>query len=96
MRYLPIPGIVREIICGMNILIPTRPASEFCKSILPLPILWAAAWDALSKGKSFEYNVEAHSKILRISREQAEMNLRNFCEDLCAKGFMLKIEDSED
>ena len=95
MRYVTRPGIVREMICGTNILIPTRAASEYCKSILPLPILLAAAWDALSNGKSFEYNVTAHSKILHISQEQAEANLRQFCEDLCKKGFMMKIEYSD-
>ena len=93
MNYVPRPGIVRVVICGENVLIPSRSASDYCKTVQRLPLMLAAAWNAFEKGVSFENNVNVLSQIMRSPREKVKENLRISCEELCKKGFMIRVED---
>ncbi len=93
MNYRPRPGIVKTKLCGMNVLIPTREASEYCQSIQVLPMLWAATWEAFDRGSSIEKAIPVHVIFTKKTPEECRENLQKFCTDMVKKGFFIEIPE---
>ena len=93
MKYVPRPGIVKVRLCGMNVLIPTREASAYCKTLQPLPMLWNATWDAFCKGSTIEKSVPVHVLITKKSPEECRSRLELFCKAMVEKGFFIEVPD---
>ena len=95
MKYKAREGVVLTKLCGMNVLIPTRAAFDSCHTIQPLPLLWAATWDCLAKGKPTEEIIQVHQILTKKSREEIVSKLEQFYEDLANKGFAIRCEDEK-
>ena len=94
MKYTPTPGVVMTKICGQNVLIPTRAAYDRCKSVQILPTFLAGTYEMIQKGNSMEEILKIHRIFKRKKTdEQILSEIEDFCETLCAKGFLIRVED---
>lgn len=82
-------------LCGMNVLIPQREASAFCSSIQRLPFLWAATWDAFSRGTTIEKSVPVHVMLTKKTPEECRADLEKFCRTMVERGFMIEVPDDQ-
>ena len=97
MKYIETPGIVRTKICGETVLIPTRAAYDYCKSVQILPKLWAGTYSSICRGAPMEKILNIHRMFMRQKTdEQILTEIEDFCEKLCAKGFLLRSDDAPD
>ena len=96
MNYKPRPGIVKVKLCGTPVLIPTREASAYCKTMQPLTTLWSVTWDAFCNGTTIEKSVPVHVMFTKKSQEECRARLEKFCNDMVKKGFFIEIpEDAQ-
>ena len=93
MKYRARPGIVKTKICDQYVLIPTREASDACTTILPLPKLWAATWDAIITDYPMDKSVKIHMLLTRQSEEEVRKRISDFCKSLCKQGFLIEVPD---
>ena len=97
MKYIETPGIVRTKICGETVLIPTRAAYDYCKSVQILPKLWAGTYSSICRGAPMEKILKIHRMFMRQKTdEQILTEIEDFCKKLCAKGFLLRSDDAPD
>ena len=95
MKYKARPGIVKTQICDQYVLIPTRQASDACTTMLPLPKLWAATWDAIAIDYPLEQSVKIHMLFTRKSEEEVRKRIDDFCKSLCRQGFLMEVPEEE-
>lgn len=93
MNYKPRPGIAKVKLCGKDVLIPLREASEYCKTTLVLPTLWSATWNAFCRGSSIEKTVPVHVLFTKKNPEECRAKIQEFCCDLVEKGFFIEVPD---
>lgn len=94
MKYTATPGIVQTKICGQTVLIPTRAAYDRCKSVQILPLLWAGTYSSICSGAPIDQILAVH-RIFKRKKTDEEIlaEIEDFCEKLCAKGFLIRVED---
>ena len=94
MKYTATPGIVVTKICGQTVLIPTREAYDRCKTVQVLPLLWASTYKSIANGGSLDTILTAH-RIFKRKKTDEEIlaEIEDFCEMLCTKGFLIRVED---
>ena len=96
MKYIENPGIVRTKICGETVLIPTRAAYDYCKSVQILPKLWAGTYSSICRGAPMEKILKIHRMFMRQKTdEQILTEIEDFCKKLCAKGFLTEVPDPD-
>ena len=95
MKYKPRPGIVKTKLCDQYVLIPTRAAFSECNSILPLPKLWAATWDAIATDYPLEKSVKFHMILTRKPEEEVRKSIDDFCKALCRNGFLIEVPETD-
>lgn len=94
MKYVETPGIVRTKICGQTVLLPTRAASHRCKTARILPMLWAGTYNSICRGDPMEKILTVHRIFMKQKTdEQILAGVEDFCERLCAEGFLTRVED---
>lgn len=93
MKYKPRPGIVMVRICGENLLVPTREASEACPHVILLPLMAAALWEELEKGRDAERLSLVFQKLSKKPKEEVDRRIEALLVDLKEKGYVLKVED---
>ena len=93
MKYTATPGIVQTKICGQTVLIPTRAAYDRCKSVQILPLLWAGTYSSICSGAPIDQILAVH-RIFKRKKTDEEIlaEIEDFCEKLCAKGFLIRTE----
>lgn len=95
MKYIPRPGIVFSTICGVHVLIPTRPVYHECKSMIRLPFIWAATFELLDKPDGKNRIFQLHRLISKKSDEEIVNSVENFCQKLYRDGYLVKVPDEE-
>ena len=94
MKYRIRSGIVKAEICGSHYLIPTRKASEECSQILRLSLLTMASWELLEKHREQDiYRV--YEILTKKPADEVRETVDQMLSDLCAKGFLIEVEDEE-
>ena len=96
MKYKLRPGIVIAKVCGNNLLVPDRQASEKCPYILRISKLWAAHLTAMANGKPMDRIYTNHSIITKKSMEESQEAVDHFLSILFEKGFLIPVEDEDD
>lgn len=94
MEYKPRDGIVKAVICGQTLLVPTRRASEDCPNIASLTMLEGMFWWQLCNGKSIEEICAFYSGVTFKPIEEARPVVEGFFGRLCEKGFVVPAEES--
>ncbi len=92
MEYKPREGIVRVMVCGVSLLVPTRRASEECPNIATLSMLEDMFWFQLAKGRSMEEICTFYSKMSFKPIDDARPAVEGFFERLYEKGFVVAAE----
>ena len=93
MKYQYRPGIVRVQICGEYLLVPTREASEACPEIIRLPLLSAAVLEEVEKGRDLSIISGSFQKLTRRSASDIDSRIHVILENLCEKGYLIRVED---
>ena len=93
MNYLPRPGIVTAQLCGMNVLIPSRQASAYCSTIVPLTFLGTIIWAGIEKDYPIEKVLEIYRMFSKKPDEELIEKIEDFCQKLQKKGFVIPKED---
>ena len=93
MKYKIRPGIVSAKICGVNLLIPNRAASEYCPRIQKIGLIPAAAMEVLEKGESIDKIYTLVRILGSTTDEEARRKVDGMLEDLFIKGYL--VEDQE-
>ena len=96
MNYIPRPGIIRSSLCGMPVLIPSRIASDACKTILPLNFFGVAVWVGIEKDYELEQVLAPLRPFSRKSDEELAQQVERCCQKFCAAGFALPKEKHPD
>lgn len=94
MNYRPRPGIVKTKLCGMNVLIPQREASDFCASIQRLPFIWSVAWEVFSKGVTTEDFLPIYQAFMKKTPEESRQDVELFCKTMAERGFLIELPDN--
>ncbi len=94
MEYKPREGIVKVNVCGVNLLVPTRRASEECPSIATLSFIESIFWNRLCRGKTVEDTCAFYSGMTFKPIEEARPFVVGFFERLAEKGFVIPAEES--
>ncbi len=95
MRYQIRPGIVRTQICGAYYLIPTRKAAEDCPSIMRLSIFTASIWELMEKEREQDI-YRLYEVLTKKTAEESKEYVEKQLADLCAKGYLIEVEDGAD
>lgn len=95
MKYRVREGIIMTKLCGVSVLIPTREAFDHCHTIQRLPLLWAATWEGLVKGKTLEETIRVHEILTKKPREEVIYRLEQFYEELADKGFLVRCPEDD-
>ena len=95
MNYKPRDGIVLSKICGMNVLIPSRSASKYCSTILPLNSFGFLVWKSISEDDSIEKILDMCRIFSRRTDEENTNRIEAFTKALYEKGFIV-LKDTEE
>lgn len=93
MKYEKLNGVVHTKICGVHVLIPTRPVFDRCHKIQKLPLIWAMTWDILGQEDDERKILALHSMMRKLPEEKARKELEQFCEAMAEKGFLQLREE---
>ena len=89
-NYRPREGIVYTNICGQHVLIPTRSVYQYCKLLIPLPMIWAATWTLLKEGNE-EKVIKLHKILTKKSDHDIIEHINDFCKQMCEAGYMERV-----
>lgn len=92
MNYNIRNGLVRERVCGHELLIATAEARKHCPYLTELNEASAFIWHMLEDGADTEQMRESIVKEYEIPAAQAEETLRAFLADMEQKGYITKGE----
>lgn len=95
MRYQPREGVVGTPICGTFVLIPSRKVYDCCKTIQKMPAQWSLLWIMLEQGESMEHIYRFYSQNGRIPEQQVREKVDYVLKNLCQKGFLEEVPESE-
>ena len=90
MKYKLRPGVVSAKICGVNLLIPDRHASEYCPRIQKLGLIPAVAIEVLKKGEPIEKVYTVVRILGKTTQEEAQTRVDGMLEDLYIKGYLIE------
>ena len=90
MEYLPRPGIVCVRLCGKRVLVPSRLASDACKTVLPLNMPGYLIWTAIEKDEPLETLLELYGAFSRLTPEAQRTRIEDFCQRLLELGFVIR------
>ena len=88
MRYRIQKGLVRESICGQNVLIATIEAREKCPYLTQLNDDSAFIWDMLAAGQDTDEMITAVIEKYGISKQEASEGLEQFLNEMQKKHFI--------
>ena len=95
MNYKPRKGIVHVSICGAQLLIPSREASEYCHGILKLSLPELLIWRQLEKGADLAATEEQIAGMMMKPVEEIKPRLNAFYNRLLEKGYIESVEETE-
>lgn len=90
MDYIPRPGIVCTKICNKPMLIPSRQASEFCNTILPLSGSAYVVWTGIEKDYPLEKVLDIYSIFSKLDLESQKRRVEEQCEKFMKLGFVIR------
>ena len=90
MKYVPRPGIVCASLCGRRVLIPTRKASDVCKTVFPLSMSGFMIWSAIEQNDSMDKLLELYGSFSRLTPEEQVTRIEEFCQKLLNMGFVIR------
>ena len=96
MDYIPRPGIVSVKLCGQYVLIPSRQASDACKSALPLSMAGLMVWNAIVQDDSMEKLQNLYGVFSSLEPEAQLSKIQEFCQKLLKLGFILPKEQERE
>ena len=82
MKYKLQEGLVRETVCGKELLIATLEARKTCPYLMELNTASAFIWDCLAEGMGSEELIDRVVSEYDIPRETAEPKVLSFLEQL--------------
>ena len=82
-------------ICNMNVLVPSREASDACKTILPLTLLGTFIWSGIQKDLPIEKVLEVCRIFSKKSDEELTERSETCCRTLCEMGFAMPRPQQE-
>ncbi len=94
MDYIPRPGIVCASICGRRVLIPSRQASDACRSIFQLYGPYNVVWNGIEKDLPLEKVLEVYAIFSKLDPEEQKRRIENCCQKLLEAGFILPKPES--
>ncbi len=94
MRYNIRPGISHIKVCGVHLLVPNREASENCKEIMQLKLTGAITWELIENGRTIEDIYQLYRVLSKKDPEVVQKRVDSFLDDLCEKGFLIRVEKS--
>lgn len=92
-KYKPRPGIVKVRICGENLLVPTREASEACPRVIRLNLMAAALWTELEKGNGADKICRFFEILSKKPKEEVEEQIEKVLRDLYENGYLINAGD---
>ena len=93
MKYTIQKGLVRETVCGKELLIATLEARRSCPYLTVLNSASAYIWDLLEAGYDTEDMVRNVVTKYQISENDARSVLDRFIDELIGKSFITEITD---
>lgn len=93
MGYRCRPGIIRIKICGENMLVPTRAASEECPRVMRLSVMGAMLWEEILKGNDGSAVIPLFHRLTRKPEAEIQKKVEALLYDLHTKGFLLKTPE---
>ena len=95
MNYTVRPGIVPVSVCGANLLVPTRAASEACPNIATLSMIELMFWKKISLGEDTEKLYRLYASLSFQPIEKIQPKVDEILQRLYDRGFLLKQEDEQ-
>ena len=95
MNYTVRPGIVPVSVCGANLLVPTRAASEACPNIATLSMIELMFWKKISLGEDTEKLYQLYASLSFHTVEDVRPKVDSMLQRLFEHGFLLKQEDEQ-
>lgn len=89
MNYKIRHGIIRTKICGVQMLVPTREASEKCPNVMQLSLISSIVWETIEKNMPMEKAHQACKILLRKSDEEVDARIKTIIDHFCEKGFLV-------
>lgn len=83
-------GVVRETICGENLLISTKEAREHCPYLTQLNESSAFIWAMIESGRESEDMISAIMQKYEVSKEEAHKGLNDFLSAMEKQNFIIK------
>ena len=93
MKYTIRKGLVRETVCGKELLIATLEARKTCPYLTVLNSASAYIWGLLEAGYDTEDMIKNVISKYQISDTDARSILNRFLNDLISKSFITEITD---
>ena len=90
MKYSIQNGVVREVICGQNILISTKEARKTCPYLTQLNEASVFVWKMLEDGKDTEDMKAEIVQEYQVSIEEAEEAMMEFLNGMEEQHFIVK------
>lgn len=95
MRYKIRPGITRTNICGVQVLVPTRKASEACPSLMRLNLISSIVWETIEKDLPMEKAKQACKILLRKPDNEVDARVQKILDHFYEKGFLIREEGQD-
>lgn len=89
MDYVPRPGIVCTRLCNRPVLIPSRQASDVCKTILPLSGSAFVVWTGIEKDYPLQKVLEVYGIFSKLDPEAQKRRVEEQCEKFLKLGFAI-------
>ncbi len=94
MKFKVREGLVRESICGKELLIATLEARNYCPYLTELNSASAFIWDMLEKGADTDQIADCIEKEYDLPRERVLSVLEAFLSDLEKNSFIIRQEQA--
>ena len=94
MRYKCRPGIVCVNICGENMLVPTRAASETVPNVMRLSLIKAALWEEIEKGRDGTVVVKFFKALTRKPEGELQERVDKALEEMYEKGYLILADEA--
>lgn len=95
MKYTIRNGVIREMICGQNILISTLEARKICPYLTQLNESSVFIWKMLEEGINTEQMTEKIIQEYDISEKEAQKGLELFLSNMEEQHFIIKESADE-
>ena len=94
MKYKLIDGVAFVSVCGVQLLVPTRKASEVCRDIATLSLFDRLMLKLIREGKTVDELYKTFSELTFRPVDAVKPHIDKFIDIFVSKGFLVPDEDS--